>query len=109
MTDRENQSRLDTIAMNYLTAVETGDFYAITDIWVQAENDSDLADMLHGLNAELSRDQDTEEAVNARGVIDAAIEKHMPSAEVIRPTFGPLTVAEVAEHIRKPTTRAHRR
>jgi hypothetical protein len=101
MTDRENQCRLDVLAMRYLGALDAGDFHAIEALWKQAEGDPDLGDLLHGLNAELVADRqaDTRAAVGREVV--AAIEKHMPSAEVVRPASGPVTVAEVAEHIRK--------
>jgi hypothetical protein len=101
MTDRENQKRLDRLAMEYLTAVEGADFVAIETFWADAERDNELAEMLHGLNAELAADQEfeTQAAISDR-IVDT-IEKHMPSAEVIRLPAGPLTVADVAEHIRK--------
>lgn len=101
MTSREKQHRLDQLALQYLAAVETEDFDTIDALWEQAADDADLDAMLHGLNAELAAEQDAQEhAAVASAVLDT-IEKHMPSAEVIRPATGPLTVAEVAEHIRR--------
>src|SRR5262249_413559 len=49
---------------------------------------------------ELVAEQDAQQQDVAAAVV-AAIEEHMPSAEVIRPAAGPLTVAEVADHIRR--------
>jgi hypothetical protein len=100
MTDRENQHRLDQLALRYLAAIETEDFGTIDTLWEQAADDPDLDAMLHGLNAELVAEQDAERAAIASAVVDQ-IERHLPSAEVIRPAAGPLTVAEVAEHIRR--------
>jgi hypothetical protein len=100
MTDRENQRRLDDLALRYLAALETEDFDAIGALWEQAADDSDLDVMLHGLNAEIVAEQEREEQAVTRAVTDQ-IERHMPSAEVIRPVVGPLTVAEVAECIRR--------
>ena len=101
MTNRENQQRLDRLALQYLAAVETEDFDTIDALWKQANEDADLDAMLHGLNAELVAEQDAQEqAAIASAVLDS-VEKHMPSAEIVRPTTGPLTVAEVAEHIRR--------
>lgn len=101
MTHREKQLQLDLLAMKYLAALEAGDFDALTAFWLQAENDPDLSEMLHGLNAELAADQDAVEASFAKATLDATIEKHIPSAEVILPASGPLMAAEVAEYLRK--------
>jgi hypothetical protein len=101
MSDRESQRRLDRLAMRYLTAVEAGDFDTVGDLWVQGQTDLELGDMLHELNAELVAQRDAEAAAAAKGALESAIEKHLPSAEVIRPVAGPLTVAEVAEHLRR--------
>jgi hypothetical protein len=101
MTERENQKRLDRLAMDYLTAVDAGDFDAIEALWDAAATDPALADMLHRLNAQLAADQDAGSTAAVAGRVVAAIEAHMPSAEVLRPAAGPVTVADVAEHLRR--------
>lgn len=101
MTNRENQHRLDTLALQYLQAVENEDFDTIVALWDQAAEDADLDEMLHGLNAEVVAEQAREENAAVASAVLEQIEKHMPSAEVVRPTTGPLTVADVAEHIRR--------
>jgi hypothetical protein len=101
MTDRENQHRLDELALRYLAAVEAEDFDTIGALWEQAAGDPDLDAMLHGLNAELVAEQERQEQTAVAAAVVEQIERHMPSAEVIRPTTGPLTVAEVAEYIRR--------
>ena len=101
MTDRENQHRLDALALRYLAAVEAEDFDTIGALWEQAADDADLDAMLHGLNAELVAEQDGGEHAAIAAAVLEQIEEHLPSAEVIRPVTGPLTVAEVAEHIRR--------
>jgi hypothetical protein len=101
MTNRENQQRLDRLALQYLAAVETEDFYTIDALWRQAADDADLDAMLHGLNDELVAEQDAHENAAITSAVLGSIEQHMPSAEIVRPVTGPLTVAEVAEHIRR--------
>ena len=101
MTNRENQHRLDALALKYLQAVETEDFDTIDALWKQADDDPDLDAMLHGLNAELVAEQDAQERAPITAAVVGQIEQHMPSAEVIRPAADRLTVAEVAEHIRR--------
>jgi len=97
MTNRENQKRLDKLAMRYLAAIDAGDFDTLADLWVRASDDPDLCELLHGLNATLA-EEDSQAAGDA---VVARIEQHMRSAEIIKPTEGPLTVAEVADHLRK--------
>ncbi|MBA4190606.1 MAG: hypothetical protein C0467_21685 [Planctomycetaceae bacterium] len=101
MTNRENQKRLDRLAMEYLTAAEFSDFDTIEAFWTKADSDPELQEMLHALNAELAVDQDRNEQNAIGEQIIGAIEKHMPSAEVLRPEPTPLTVATVAEYLRK--------
>lgn len=101
MTDRENQHRLDALALRYLAAVEAEDFDAVGALWEQAAHDDDLGAMLHGLNAELVAEQDSAERAAIDSAVIEQIERHMPCAEVVRPATGPLTAAEVAESIRR--------
>lgn len=101
MTERENQKRLDRIAMTYLSAVDAGDFDTIDALWAQAAGDAMLADMLHRLNAHVAAEQDAAQGAALASQLVSAIEAHLPSAEVIRPAGRPLTVADVAEHLRR--------
>ncbi len=101
MTNRENQQRLDHIALLYLTAIEVGDIDQIDSIWKQAERDTELAEMLHELNAESVKADEEAENANAEEQIAATLAQHLPSAEVIRPVSDPVTVAQVAEYLRK--------
>ena len=101
MTNRENQKRLDRLAMEYLTAVAAGDFDAIDGFWAHADADPELGEMLHGLNAELAADHDAVTQAALGDQIVGAIRKHMPSAEVIDSTSSPLTVGDVAEYLGK--------
>jgi hypothetical protein len=101
MTNRENQHRLDRLALQYLAAVETEDFDTIDALWRQATGDAELDAMLHGLNAELVAEQDAQDHYAVASAVLGNIERHMPSAEIVRRTTDPLTVAEVAEHIRR--------
>jgi hypothetical protein len=101
MTNRGNQHRLDRLALQYLAAVETEDFDTIDALWRQAADDADLDAMLHGLNAELVAERDAQEQAAIGSAVLESVERHMPSAEIVRTATGPLTVAEVAEHIRR--------
>lgn len=93
MTDHD----YDVSAMRYLAAVEAEDFAAIAEMWTQAERDSQLAAMFHELHAELAATSG--DRVEASVV--ATIEKLLPSAIVERPVAKLMTVAEVAEQLRR--------
>jgi hypothetical protein len=101
MINRQNQHRLDQLALQYLAAVETEDFDTVDALWRKAAQDADLDAMLHGLNAELVAEQDTQEHAVIASAVLGSVEKHMPSAEILHPVTGPLTVAEVAEYIHR--------
>lgn len=100
MTNRENQNRLDRLAMEYLAALEAEDFDAIDALWEQAADDADLDAMLHALNAEVVPEEERRESEAIAAAVLGAIVQHMPSATLARQT-GPVTVAEVAERIRR--------
>src|SRR5262249_49905379 len=71
MSDRDNQERLDRLAMRYLAAIDSGDFDAIDALWDQSEADPELGEMLHGLHAALVEDQDAQDAAGATAMIEA--------------------------------------
>jgi hypothetical protein len=60
IVERDNQRRLDVIAMQYLTALDDGDLDTVSELWHQAQTDQALAEMLHGINEELAA-----EAINS--------------------------------------------
>lgn len=97
MTDRNDQRRLDRLALQYLAALDAADFDAVAALWHEAETDADLADALHALNAELADDARRAEV----SAVAAAVAAHLPSAEVARPAAGPVTVADVAAELRR--------
>ena len=84
MTSRENQKRLDKLAMRYLTAIDAGDFNTLAELWDRAGDDPDLCEMLHGLNATLA--DETNQA--AGDAVVAAIEQHMPRAQIVKQAGG---------------------
>jgi hypothetical protein len=101
MTDRENQLRLDAIAMRYLAAVESQDFDTIDALLEQATRDADLDAMIHALNEAIVADRDDASREAADAAIIAAIKQHLPSAEIISPVSGSLAVSEVADYLRR--------
>ena len=101
MTDRERQRQLDLLAMQFVDALEAGDFKTIDRLWATAALDPELETVLIETAAELAQAYDAEAQAGVEAAVVEAVERHMPSAEVMRPAAGPLTVSEVAEFIRR--------
>jgi hypothetical protein len=100
MTDRARQRQLDLLAIQFADALEVGDFATIDRLWAAAALDPELETIFLETAAELARTYDAEAQAQLESAVVAAVERHMPSAELIRPAAGPLTVAEVAEFLR---------
>lgn len=106
MTPHQRRLRLDLAATRYLDALEREDFDAMAELWRQAGEDHDLEEALHELHAGLVEERQIEQARRDAGALAEAVAKHLPSAEIIRPTTDPITVADVAEALfRQPPPR----
>lgn len=101
MTNRENQQRLDRIAMTYLAAIDAGDFDAIDALWERAAEDVDVSEMLHSLNSELMLEQDASDNARIDQAVLDTLRKHLPSGEIVQPSSDILEVREVAEYVLK--------
>ena len=101
MTDRERQRQLDLLAIQFVDALEAGDFATVDRLWTAAAMDPELETVFFESAAELAQTYEPETREQLDEAIAEAVERHMPSAEVILPVTGPLTVAEVAEFIRR--------
>src|SRR4029078_469930 len=94
---------LDLAAARYLAALERDDFDAMAEIWQLALADHELEALLHEVHAGLLDEQAHEAAAAATAALTTAVEKHLPSAEIIRPSTGPVTVADVANELFRHT------
>jgi hypothetical protein len=103
MTDRERQRQLDLLAIQFAHALEAGDFETIDRLWNAAAMDTELEATLLGTATELAQTFDTEAQAHVDAAVVAAVEQHLPSAEVVEPTSGPLTVADVANELFRHT------
>lgn len=91
MTERD----IDRIAATYLAALDCGDADALDRIWDQAATDPDLEQALHELHQALEADAEHDTVA----AVAQAVEQHLPSAEIVRPSSGPVTVADVANEL----------
>jgi hypothetical protein len=101
MTDRERQRQIDLLAMQFVDALEAGDFATIDRLWAASAVDLELETVFLETAAELAQTYEAETQAHLEEAIAEAVDQHMPSAELVRPLVGPLTVAEVAEFIHR--------
>lgn len=99
MPDRERQLEVDRLVARFLLALEDGDFDAADGIWSAAASDPDLEAALTEAATELSAEYDLAAGQQGEARLEAAITASLPTAEVVRPTDGPLMVFEVANHV----------
>lgn len=101
MTDRERQRQIDLLAIRFAEALEAGDFATVDRLWTTSAADPELEAVFHETAAELAQTYEADTQAHLELAVTEAIEQHMPSAELVRPAAGPLTVADVAEFIRR--------
>lgn len=99
MTDRD----IDRIAAAYLDALDGADFDTLERIWEMAATDASLEQALHELHAAVEAEDECDAERQAVVAIAEAVERHLPSAEVVRPDTGPVTVADVADELFRHT------
>lgn len=91
--------RRELLAAKYLEAVESDDFDSQEAFWTLAESEPELAELFHQVHDDLVAEQDTAETAAATSAIANAVEKHLPSASLIRDPSGSVTFADVADEL----------
>ncbi len=99
MTDRE----LDRLADEYLTALDAADDPTIERIWEAAASDPQLEAMLEELHAEIVADDKLQAERTLKPALADAVRTHLPSAEIIASSAGPVTVGDVARELLRNT------
>lgn len=103
MNPFDQRLRLDLAAARYLEALERGDFDAMAQVWQLARAEPELADVLRDVHAVLVEEQDRRDATAAASAVTEAVAAHLPSAEVVRPATGAVTVGDVAVELFRHT------
>jgi hypothetical protein len=103
MNPNNRRFQLDLTAARYLDALERDDFATMEEIWRAAQTDLDLGIVLQEVHAGLVEERAAETASASSEALKAAIQEHLPSAEVTSTKIGPVTVAEVAEELFRHT------
>jgi hypothetical protein len=91
--------RVSLASACYLDALERADEAALESLWASAAADPELLAAFRDIHAGLLEEQ----AVRNTAALSAAVEQHLPSAEVVRPATGPVTVADVADELFRHT------
>jgi len=101
MTDRDRQRDVDRLTARFIAALDAGDFAAVERLWEAASAEPEALAAFAEAAAELAGDADASALSHADGIVEAVLRRAMPAVAVIRRPSGPLTVAEVAEHLRR--------
>ena len=101
MTDRDRQRELDRLTARFLAALDAGDLVTLELLWNEAAADLEVAAAFTEAAAELVGEATTTSRVQADGIVEAVLRRAMPAVETIRLSSGPLTVGEVADHLRR--------
>jgi hypothetical protein len=99
MNPIDRRLQLDLASARYLAALEQEDFTAMADLWRLALGDPELEAVLREVHTGLIEEQADDATASAVTAVTAAVETHLPSAEIIRASAGPVTVGDVAEEL----------
>lgn len=103
MNSNSRRLQIDVAAARYLDALERNDFVTMAEIWQAARADPDLGVALRQVHAGLVEEQTREAAASSSAALTAAVQEHLPSAEIVTTKVGPVTVADVAEELFRHT------
>ncbi len=99
MTPSDRRLWIDLMTARYLDALERFDFDVQDELWELAATDPELEEAFHSLHVGLEEEQSEREAET----IAEAVAKHLPSAEIVCPTVGAVTVGMVADELFRHT------
>jgi hypothetical protein len=99
MNPIEHRLKLDLAAARYLDALERDDFAAMEEMWLAASHDYELEAILREVHAGLLEERAKGHLAAVAEGITTAVERNLPSAEIIGRSVGPVTVSDVAEEL----------
>jgi hypothetical protein len=95
--------RISLAAARYLDALERDDDDTLAALWALAANDPELLAAFDEINAGLVEEEEARERSDIEASVTTAVEQHLPSAEIVKPETGPVTVADVADELFRHT------
>jgi hypothetical protein len=99
MNPIERRLQLDLAAARYLDALEREDFSVMAELWRAAANDEELETVFREVHAAVIEERAQQDLAAVTEAIASAVERHLPTAEIVREPRGPITVADVAEEL----------
>ncbi len=103
MNPKDYRLFVDLVAARYLDALENDDHAAMEGIWKLAAEHPDLEKALHEVHEGLLEEQAQADLAAAEAALAKVVEKHLPSAEIVRSGDRPVTVADVADELYRHT------
>lgn len=103
MKTNNRRLQLDLTAARYLDALERDDSGTMSQIWEATRTDPELGAVLREVHAGIIEEQTHEASATSSAALTVAVATHLPSAEIIHPAVGPVTVADVAEELFRHT------
>ncbi len=101
MTNHERQRELDRLTARFLAALDAGDLETAQQLWNQSADDPEVSAAFTEAAAELVGEANQAADGQAVEIVEAAFRRAMPAVEMIHSPSRPLTVGEVAEHLRR--------
>lgn len=99
MNSKQSRLQPDLTAARYLEALERDDFDAMAELWQLALGDPDLVAAIEQIHAGIVE----ERARSTTEILTTAVQEHLPSAEIIKPAVGAVSVADVADELFRHT------
>lgn len=96
----------EKIIYRYISALEKGDFETLTDILHQAEQDSELENMLWEVSEQYGNEYEQAAQANSIAIVEHLIQEHLPSAAQTdtEEDLPPLTLGDVVGRLQSNTT-----
>jgi hypothetical protein len=103
---RHDRIRISVATARYLEALENDDRAEIDALWKLAASDPMLMASFREIHSGLLEEYGERDTNSLRSAVASAVEKHMPSADPVRQTVGPVTASDVADELfRHPPAR----
>lgn len=99
----QDRLRISIAAARYLEALERDDQATLDELWKDAAADPELVAAFQDIHAGLLEEQAARSASQLQEQVAAAVERHLPSAEIVHSAPGPVTVADVADELFRHT------
>ena len=95
----QDRLRISIASARYLEALENDDGETLFTLMEQATSDPELLHAFLEIDAAFLEEQHQHIVDTTRDTVEGLVEKHLPSAEIVKPVSGVVTVADVADEL----------